>query len=338
MSLFRRGSRGPGTAAAPAPPSRADGRPEWMRDGMQAVQLGGADDLAVVGESRYQHNLWLLAGQEPGCERVHMEVTALLVAEDGNSDDSRAVAVWIDGLRAGYLARADAARYRPGLLALQQARRMPIALSGIIAGGGMRQDGPGRLGVFLRHDPADFGLHRPASADALGYPAFGLTAADLEDARLTYQKNYNHRFMNCGRGEAEIVTVTRTGQFQEPLRQATAAPRPWRHQADRHLPAILARHPGDPATVVVLIDGNVTGYLSQAVASRHREQFDELGRSGQYLVCSALIVGGGEGKSFGVRLQVKPGIGARWAAGARPLPGDDRRGRGSAGALRGRDA
>lgn len=96
--------------------------------------------------------------------------------------------------------------------------------------------------------------------------------------------------MNSGRGEAEIVTVIRTGQFQEPLRQAASVSRPWRHKADRHLSAVLAWHPADPATVATLIDGNVTGYLSQDVASRDREQLDELGRSGQYLVCSALIV------------------------------------------------
>jgi hypothetical protein len=36
---------------------------------------------------------------------------------------------------------------------------MPIALGGVAAGGG-RQDGRERMvGIFLRHDPADFGLH-----------------------------------------------------------------------------------------------------------------------------------------------------------------------------------
>ena len=33
-----------------------------------------------------------------------------------------------------------------------------VLLVGVIAGGGIREDGPGRLGVFLRHDPADFDL------------------------------------------------------------------------------------------------------------------------------------------------------------------------------------
>ena len=59
---------------------------------------------------------------------------------------------------------------------------MPIALAGISAGGGMREDDPGRLGVFLRHDPADFRVPSRGIADALDHAACGLTAADLEDA------------------------------------------------------------------------------------------------------------------------------------------------------------
>ena len=44
---------------------------------------------------------------------------------------------------------------------------------------------------------------------------------------------------------------------------------------------------------------------------------EELEQAGQHLVCHALIVGGEDGKQFGVRLQVKPEIGTRWAAGAK---------------------
>jgi hypothetical protein len=140
------------------------------------------------------------------------------------------------------------------------------------------------------------------------------SADELEDARLAYLTNYNHRTMNCGRGSAEITPLVGTSRFQDSLREAAALPRPWRHKYDRHLPALAAR---DPGAVAVLIDGNVVGYLGKDVAERHREQLDELDRAGQYLVCSALIVGGEAGKSFGVRLQIKPGIGRRWAAGAK---------------------
>jgi len=83
-----------------------------------------------------------------------------MVAEDDNPYDANAVALWIQGLKVGYLSRENALRFRPGLLALQDAEGMAIALSGVIVGGGIREDGPGRLGVFLRYDPADFGPRR----------------------------------------------------------------------------------------------------------------------------------------------------------------------------------
>jgi hypothetical protein len=138
--------------------------------------------------------------------------------------------------------------------------------------------------------------------------------SELEDARLAYLKNYNYRTMNCGRGSAQIVTVVGTSKFQESLRSAVTAPWPWRHEYDRHLPAFLLLSRDDPADVAVLIDGQVVGHLPKEVAEQHRDQLGDLETAGQHLVCSALIVGGDDGKQFGIRLQIKPGIGTRWAA------------------------
>jgi hypothetical protein len=123
-----------------------------MRDGMPVQLCDGAEDLEAVGEASYQDNLWWLAGgrQSPD-ELVRVEVVAVLVAEADNPYDPNAVALWVNGLKVGYLSCGDAARYRPGLLALQQACGTPVALAGVIAGG-MRADGPGRLELFLRHD------------------------------------------------------------------------------------------------------------------------------------------------------------------------------------------
>jgi hypothetical protein len=107
----------------------------------------------------YQDNLWrIVGGRHSPDGRVREEVYAVLAAEPDNPYDANAVAVWIQDLKVGYLSREDARRYRPGPLALEQQHGRPIALAGVIAGGGMRADGPGRLGVFLEHDPADFGL------------------------------------------------------------------------------------------------------------------------------------------------------------------------------------
>jgi hypothetical protein len=61
----------------------------------------------------------------------------------------------------GYLSREEAAQCKPGLLALQNEHGTPIVLEGAIIGGGKRDDGPERLGVFLYYDRMDFGL--PAS-------------------------------------------------------------------------------------------------------------------------------------------------------------------------------
>lgn len=331
MRLFSRKDRGSSRRSD----RQASERPGWMQDGAQAALLEGGEDLDVVGERHYQQNLWRITGTRPG-DWVRLEIIAVLVAEDGNPHDAHAIAVWVNGLKVGYLAREIAHSYRAGLLAKQKSSGMPIALRGIVSGGGMDHDRPGNLGVFLHHSPQDFGIPatpaRPGASsepagpsEPTGYdaslpddriPAF--PAADLDDARQTYLTNYNHRSMNSGRGSAEITALVGTSRFQDALRQAAITPRPWRHEADRHLPAILVPQPRNPATVAVLIDGAIVGYLSSDTARQHRDQLQELAASSQYLVCSALIVGGQEGKSYGVRLQVKPDIGRRWAAGAKP--------------------
>ena len=90
--------------------------------------------------------------------------------------------MWVRGLKVGYLSHDDARRYRPGLLALEQKHGMPIALAGAIVGGGMRADGPGRLGVFLDHDPADFGLRAMSQPRSSGSPMWtGLSDAVATD-------------------------------------------------------------------------------------------------------------------------------------------------------------
>jgi HIRAN domain-containing protein len=151
-----------------------------MRDGMEVKLYEGREDLEVVGEASYQDNPWRIIRERRSPDgRVREEVYAVLAAEPDNPYDANAVAVWIEGLKVGYLSREDARRYRPGLQALEQKHGKPIALAGVIAEGGMRADGPGRLGVFLEHDPADFGL-RPmqmsppaGSAGSMGPIALG---------------------------------------------------------------------------------------------------------------------------------------------------------------------
>src|SRR5215469_7732564 len=160
VRIFRRKPSGSEQDRPDQAVQQPDERPGWMRDGAQVALLDGDEDLEVVGESFYQPNLWQLAQARPGEQRVREDIYAVLVAEDDNPYDPNAVAVWINGLKVGHLSRENAQRYRPGLLAQQAARGMPIALAGVITGGGIREDGLGKLGVFLNHDPEDFGLRR----------------------------------------------------------------------------------------------------------------------------------------------------------------------------------
>jgi hypothetical protein len=155
-------------------------RPAWMRDGMEVQLYEGQETLEVVGEASYQDNLWrIVGGRRSPDGRVREDVCAVLAAEPENPYDASAVAVWIQGLKVGYLSREDAQRYRPGLLAVEQQHGKPIALAGVSAG--MRADGPGRLGAFLDHDPADFGL-RPMPTNP---PSGSSMRTGLSDALAT---------------------------------------------------------------------------------------------------------------------------------------------------------
>jgi hypothetical protein len=151
--------------------------------------LGGQDDLEVVGELAYQAALWRLCGGALG-DRVRCDIVAVLVPEPTNPYDANAIAVQIDGQVVGYLPRATAQDYLPGLQRLMAAHGGHIALRGVIVGGGYYDDGPGRLGVWLEHNPANFGVHLASSWRAAspvhpggeGVMRTGFTEAWLTDA------------------------------------------------------------------------------------------------------------------------------------------------------------
>src|SRR6266540_4106169 len=73
---------------------------------------------------------------------------------------------------------------RPGLLRLmEESPTGRVALEGQIVGGGPRRDGIGFLGVFLDHDPADFGLalQRAANGRSLRTGFSDAMVTDLDD-------------------------------------------------------------------------------------------------------------------------------------------------------------
>lgn len=171
----------------------------------QPLILGGRETLEVVGESQYQAVLWRCVGGDDG-ERVRHLVQAVLAHEPENPYDGNAIAVLLEGDVVGYLSREDAAVYLPGLRALSERHRCSIGLEGQIIGGGQRPDGRGMLGVFLDHDPADFGL-RANQVSHIGELRTGLSqaiATDLEDDRYDLswldQLSGNH-------GPQDIVTL-----------------------------------------------------------------------------------------------------------------------------------
>jgi hypothetical protein len=144
--------------------------------------LGGGVSLEVVGELAHQDALWELSCGTVG-QRVRRGVVAVLVPEPENPYDPNAIAVQIDGRIIGYLPRAIAKEYLPGLKRLMKAHRGRIGLRGVIVGGGYYDDGPGRLGVWLEHEPADFVASAPLPSTRVGRGAFdgamrtGLTRA-----------------------------------------------------------------------------------------------------------------------------------------------------------------
>lgn len=159
-------------------PTVSDGPPAAA---IVARVYSGHDTLEVVGESHYQDALWRIVGGLRS-EPVRFDTQAVLVPEPDNPYDHNAIQVRIERAVVGYLSRHDAAAYLSGLLRLMEADPGHlVALNGQIVGGGRRPDGLGFLGVFLDHDPVDFGLagHRVSH----GHLRTGLSAA-LESDRL----------------------------------------------------------------------------------------------------------------------------------------------------------
>ncbi len=132
--------------------SPAAQRPQWMRDGMRAMEISGADDLRVVGLPGHQDVLRSIVGRD-ATGPVRQDIHGLLVAEHGNPFDRNAVAVWVGGHRIGRLPEDDASRLRPGLIRLQRQHRRAVALPGHV--GGDPADG---LGVYLNYDASAFGV------------------------------------------------------------------------------------------------------------------------------------------------------------------------------------
>jgi hypothetical protein len=149
-----------------APPVRSGVPPEPVSSetSRQPTLFLGDEPLEVVGESNHQNALWRLAGRPRG-SRVRVEIVAVLEPEPTNPVDRNAIRILIDDNPVGYLAREDARVYIAGLHSLISGCPTGcVGVRGVIAGGGQGDGRSGFLGVFLDHNPGDFGVQHHFTA------------------------------------------------------------------------------------------------------------------------------------------------------------------------------
>jgi hypothetical protein len=99
----------------------------------------GHYDFEVVGESNYQRALKALRDTVPDPNEDAI-ATAILVPEDNNPHDNKAVRVTVQGYTIGYLSRDDARSYRRRLAA-KKLGMVPASCEVLITGGHLLEDG-----------------------------------------------------------------------------------------------------------------------------------------------------------------------------------------------------
>jgi hypothetical protein len=168
-----------------------------------ATLYSGYQRIEVVGESHYQDALWRIVGGRRR-EPVSYETHAVLMPEPNDSDYPNAIRVLVGGLLVGYLSHEDAALYRPGLLRLMETNDTGlVSLDATIVGGGPREDGIGFLGVFLDHNPADFGVAQYQVAGGHGI------RTGLGEALATAREDDRYDLSWCGELSANDITAVK---------------------------------------------------------------------------------------------------------------------------------
>ena len=106
-------------------------------------------ELMVVGESHYQPALMKVAGGKTDDGAANPDQKAALIPEPNNPYDKNAVAIGIDGLLVGYLARADAIAYAPVVRFAASHGRVITARARITGGWDRGHGDTGSFGVVL---------------------------------------------------------------------------------------------------------------------------------------------------------------------------------------------
>jgi hypothetical protein len=108
----------------------------------------GTYSVHVVGESNYQENLCKICGGYKEDGVVH-NTTAILVHENDNHYDNKAIRVDISGMTVGYLSRLDAQNYREHMLANGHSGINSTCKAKITGGWDRGNNDIGSFGVFL---------------------------------------------------------------------------------------------------------------------------------------------------------------------------------------------
>lgn len=107
----------------------------------------GDYDFEIVGESYYQETIKGLAGQND-MYVSEREYQALLIPDDGNEHDDKAVRVEIGGMTVGHLSRENARSFRRRLRAKKLTGQITTCKA-IVRGGGVRDGEKWHYGVAL---------------------------------------------------------------------------------------------------------------------------------------------------------------------------------------------
>lgn len=108
----------------------------------------GTFSIDVVGESNYQYNLESICGGKTE-DSQNIVVTAILIHEDNNRYDNKAILVSIYGKPVGYLSRDNARQFRQRLAEEGFAGLGAICQAKIVGGWRRDKNNEGHFGVKL---------------------------------------------------------------------------------------------------------------------------------------------------------------------------------------------
>lgn len=127
---------------------------EGYKEGAENVQYEwpelGMFEFEVVGESNYQTAIEKLTSVNGG-----EALKALLIPEDNNRYDKKAIRVDINGMTVGYLSRQDATSFRRRLSQKNLSGQVTSCAARIYGGGKTRDGGEKSYGIWLDVKPFD---------------------------------------------------------------------------------------------------------------------------------------------------------------------------------------